>query len=173
MIKNYLKIAVRNLLRHKAFSFINITGLAIGIASCLLLFTVVKYELSYDKFQPNADRVYRITRSFNDPQSGVVNLHLSTIAPAFAPLLRNDFKEIEEMTQVYPNGPTPARFGEKMFNEEKGFGFIAPDGGGDDVFFHVSALREGDDVTKGKAVKFEVGKDEKSGKTKAIGVDLV
>jgi CspA family cold shock protein len=60
----------------------------------------------------------------------------------------------------------------KMFNEEKGFGFIAPDGGGDDVFFHVSSLREGDDITKGAAVKFEIGKDEKSGKTKAISVDL-
>lgn len=60
----------------------------------------------------------------------------------------------------------------KMFNEDKGFGFIAPDGGGDDVFFHVSALREGDDVTRGTAVKFEIGKDEKSGKTKALSVDL-
>ena len=60
----------------------------------------------------------------------------------------------------------------KLFNEEKGFGFIAPDGGGDDVFFHVSSLREGDDITKGVAVKFEIGNDEKSGKTKAISVDL-
>ena len=60
MIKNYLKIAFRNLVRHKAFSIINITGLAIGIASCLLLFTVVKYELSYDKFQPNYKQIYHV-----------------------------------------------------------------------------------------------------------------
>lgn len=60
MIKSYLKIAFRNLKRHKAFSFINITGLAIGIASCLLLFTVVKFEMSYDKFQPNYKHIYRI-----------------------------------------------------------------------------------------------------------------
>lgn len=60
MIRNYLKIAFRNLERHKAFSFINITGLAIGIASCLLLFTVVKYELSYDGFQPGYDQIYRV-----------------------------------------------------------------------------------------------------------------
>ena len=52
MLKNYFKIALRNLARHKAFAVINITGLAIGIAACLLLFTVVNYELSYDKFQP-------------------------------------------------------------------------------------------------------------------------
>jgi CspA family cold shock protein len=61
----------------------------------------------------------------------------------------------------------------KMFNEDKGFGFIKPDDGGNDVFFHVSALREGDDVTVGKAVVFEMGTDPKSGKPKAASVDLV
>ena len=61
----------------------------------------------------------------------------------------------------------------KMFNEEKGFGFIAPDGGGEDVFFHVSDLREGDEIAKGTAVKFEIGRDGRSGKTKAVSVDLV
>ena len=61
----------------------------------------------------------------------------------------------------------------KMFNDEKGFGFIAPDGGGDDVFFHVSSLREGDEIVKGAAVKFEIGVDEKSGKAKAASVDLI
>jgi CspA family cold shock protein len=60
----------------------------------------------------------------------------------------------------------------KMFNETKGFGFIRPDGGGDDVFFHVSALKDGDEITEGKAVNFEIGTDPKSGKTKAISVDL-
>src|SRR6476620_3517017 len=60
MIKNYFKIAFRNLVRHKVFSVINITGLAIGVASCLLLFTVVKYELSYDTFQPAYHRIYHV-----------------------------------------------------------------------------------------------------------------
>jgi cold shock protein len=66
-----------------------------------------------------------------------------------------------------PNGKV------KMFNEERGFGFIKPDDGGADVFFHVSALREGDEITKDKAVTFEVGVDPKSGKTKAVSVDLL
>jgi CspA family cold shock protein len=61
----------------------------------------------------------------------------------------------------------------KMYNEEKGFGFIRPDDGSNDVFFHVSSLREGDEVTVGKAVTFETGVDPKSGKTKAVSVDLV
>jgi CspA family cold shock protein len=60
----------------------------------------------------------------------------------------------------------------KMFNEDRGFGFIIPDDGGVDVFFHVSALREGDEVTPGKVVSFEIGVDPKSGKTKAVSVDL-
>jgi CspA family cold shock protein len=61
----------------------------------------------------------------------------------------------------------------KMFNDEKGFGFIKPDDGSADVFFHVTALREGDEIARDKAVTFEVGTDPKSGKTKAISVDLV
>jgi len=59
-----------------------------------------------------------------------------------------------------------------MFNENKGFGFIKPDDGGVDVFFHVSALRDGDEITEGKVVNFEMGVDQKSGKTKAVSVDL-
>jgi cold shock protein len=61
----------------------------------------------------------------------------------------------------------------KMFNEDKGFGFIKPDDGSVDVFFHVSALREDDDVKVGTAVSYEMGTDPKSGKAKAISVDLV
>jgi CspA family cold shock protein len=60
----------------------------------------------------------------------------------------------------------------KMFNQDKGFGFIKPDDGGVDVFFHVSALRDGDEITQGKVVNFEVGVDPKSEKTKAVSVDL-
>jgi CspA family cold shock protein len=61
----------------------------------------------------------------------------------------------------------------KMFQDDKGFGFIKPDDGGNDVFFHVSALREGDEIAVGAAVKFEVGVDRKSGKSKAVTVDLI
>jgi CspA family cold shock protein len=60
----------------------------------------------------------------------------------------------------------------KMFREEKGFGFITPDDGGNDVFFHVSALRDGDEINLGVAVSFETGVDKNTGKTKAVSVDL-
>jgi CspA family cold shock protein len=61
----------------------------------------------------------------------------------------------------------------KMFDENRGFGFIKPDDGGPDIFFHVSALRDGDEITIGKVVSFEMGADPKSGKSKAVSVDLV
>jgi len=61
MIKNYFKIAWRNIVRHKAYSAINIAGLTVGIAACLLIFVVVRYELSFDTFQPGYNSTYRIT----------------------------------------------------------------------------------------------------------------
>jgi predicted permease len=60
MLKNYLKTAWRSIVRNKAFSLINITGLSVGMAASLLVFIVVKYELSYDTFQPNYNRIYRV-----------------------------------------------------------------------------------------------------------------
>jgi putative ABC transport system permease protein len=118
MIRNYLKIAWRNLSRYKFISFINIFGLTVGLACCMLILTYILHELSYDKYQPNADRVYRVTRTFINPETKVVNLTLSTIAPPFAPLLKNDFGEIEELTRTLSSGVTPMKYEEKMFNEE-------------------------------------------------------
>lgn len=70
MLKNYFKIALTNVVRHKVYAAINITGLAVGIAACLLLFTVVTYELSYDTSQPNYSRIHRIV-SRDDYGDGV------------------------------------------------------------------------------------------------------
>src|SRR5437762_1876635 len=100
MIKNYLKIAWRNLSRYKFISFINIFGLTVGLACCMLILTYIVHELSYDKYQPDSDRVYRVTRSFNNLQTGAVSLNLSTISPPFGPLLKNDFGEIEDITRT-------------------------------------------------------------------------
>jgi len=59
MFKNYLKIAFRNLRKHKGFSFINISGLAIGMACAIFIMLYVDFELSYDNFHDDADRIYR------------------------------------------------------------------------------------------------------------------
>src|SRR4051812_47752123 len=61
MLRNYLTIAWRNLLRHKVFSLINILGLAIGMAACLLILQYVSFERSYDQFHEKGDRIYRVS----------------------------------------------------------------------------------------------------------------
>src|SRR5260370_8147933 len=60
MLKNYLTVALRNILRNKAFSVINILGLAIGISSALVIYLIVHYDFSFDRFEPDGDRIYRV-----------------------------------------------------------------------------------------------------------------
>src|SRR3979411_2056442 len=71
MIKNYLKIALRNIMRHKAYSAINIAGLAIGMASSILILLWVQNELSYDRFHKNTNEIYRITADASDFKAAV------------------------------------------------------------------------------------------------------
>jgi putative ABC transport system permease protein len=120
MIKNYLKMAWRNLMKHKFISFINLFGLTVGLTCCLLITAYVLYETSYDRYNKNANRIYRVTRSFNN-RDGVVSLRLSTIAPPFGPLLQNYFPDIQKITRLLPNGRTPIKYGEKLFNENNVF----------------------------------------------------
>lgn len=142
MIRNYLKSAFRNLARNKFISFINIFGLTIGLTCCLLILSFIFNEISYDKNHPDADRTFRVTRTFLNPATGAVSLNLSTVAPPFGPLLQNDFKEIENMTRLLQNGTTAINFGDKMFNEENVY-FA------DDQFFKFFKA----DVIKGNAEK--------------------
>jgi putative ABC transport system permease protein len=121
MIKNYLRIAIRNLAKYKFISFINIFGLTVGLACCLLILTYILHETSYDKYNPQASRIYRVTRSFNNDQ-GVVSLHLGAVAPPFGPLLKNDFPDIQQVTRLLPIGhPMPMRYEDKIFNEDNLF----------------------------------------------------
>lgn len=117
MIRNYIKIAWRNITRHKFISAINISGLAIGLTCCLLILAYIINELSYDKFNINADRTYRVTRIFYDP-NGTPNLHLSAVAPPFGPLLKTAFPDIEKMTRVLSDGTAIMKYKEKIFNEK-------------------------------------------------------
>ncbi|MGZ5221526.1 MAG: ABC transporter permease, partial [Chitinophagaceae bacterium] len=117
MIRNYLKIAIRNLLRYRFISFINLFGLTVGLTCCLLITTYILNELSYDKYNKNADNIYRVTRSFNNSE-GVVSLNLATVAPPFGYYLPTDFPEIKKMTRLLDNGTTPMKYQEKIFNEK-------------------------------------------------------
>src|SRR6185369_13239239 len=118
MIRNYLKIAVRNLLKYRFISFINLFGLTVGLTCCLLIVTWIINELSYDQYNKNAKNIYRVTRLFRSSETGVVNLNLSTVSPPFGPLLVNDFKEIRKMSRMVNFSPIPLRYEEKKFNEQ-------------------------------------------------------
>jgi putative ABC transport system permease protein len=120
MIKNYFKMAWRNLMKHKFISFINLFGLTMGLSCCLLITVYILHETSFDKYNKNANRIYRVTRSFNN-KDGAVSLRLGTIAPAFGPLITNYFPDIQKMTRLLQNGKTPMRYGEKIFNEDRVF----------------------------------------------------
>ncbi|GAA3992075.1 ABC transporter permease [Mucilaginibacter dorajii] len=117
MIRNYLRSALRNITRHKFISFINIFGLTIGLTCCLLIVVYVVNELSYDKFNANADDIYRVTRSFNTAD-GIDNLHLGAVAPPFGPLLKNEFPDIKKVTRILSNGDVVIRYKDKLFNEK-------------------------------------------------------
>ncbi len=117
MIKNYLKIAYRNLTRNKFISFINLFGLTIGLTCCLLITCYILNELSYDKYNEQADNIYRVTRTFKN-RDGVVSLKLSTISPPFGYYFPGDFPDIRKMTRLLSNGPTPMRYEDKKFNEK-------------------------------------------------------
>jgi putative ABC transport system permease protein len=118
MIRNYLKIAWRNLTRYKFISFINLFGLTVGLTCCLLILVYILNEVSYDRQHPYAERAYRISRCFHNEQ-GVQSLHLSVIALAFGDPSRNEFPEIEKITGIYPNGNTAFVYGDKRFFETR------------------------------------------------------
>lgn len=116
MFRNHFKTAWRNLMKYKFISFINLFGLTIGLTCCLLILTYILNELSYDKYNKNADRVYRVTRTFYDG-NGKEMLNLSTVAPPFGYYLPTDFPEIEKMTRLLNVGITPLRYKDKLINE--------------------------------------------------------
>ncbi|MCK6694419.1 MAG: ABC transporter permease, partial [Thermoanaerobaculia bacterium] len=119
MIYNYLKIAIRNLLRHKSFSFINLFGLSSGLACCLLIGLYIWNELSFDRYHEKADRIWRISRKFYN-KDGSQQLHLGHLAPPFGPLLKNDFPDMEEVTRLLQTNTT-VRIGEQFFSEDQMF----------------------------------------------------
>lgn len=110
MIKNYFKIAFRNLWKNKGYSAINIFGLAIGLATCLLITLYVVNELSYDRYNEKADRIYRIN---SDLRFGGGDLHMTQTSDMMGQLLKKDFADVEEYTRVYTSG------GDKLIKKGK------------------------------------------------------
>lgn len=165
MVKNYLKIALRNLLKHKWYSLITVAGLAVGMSACILIVMYVRDELSYDRFHKNAGRTFRVTT--DSPSFG----HLSSSAPALADVLKTDYPEVEHVTRVFKHWFSPLIAHEQTANIEEKFFFA------DETFFDVFSfeLASGDArtalqapfsvvLTKEAAIKY-FGNDNPIGKT--------
>ena len=114
MIRNYLKIAWRNLMKSKAFSFINVLGLTIGITVCLMIYLFLMNEFSVDRFHKQAANIYRVMRIYDTTKPGV-----PWVSGPYATALLNDFPgEIRQAVRVMPSNALVS-FGEKAFNEKK------------------------------------------------------
>jgi putative ABC transport system permease protein len=120
MIQKYIKIALRNIKWQKSYSFINIAGLAIGMAVCILILLYVREEITYDIHHEYKDRIYRIQRYYIG-SDGSIRWKLPTLAPSFVPLLENDFPEMEHIARMTSAGKKMIAFGEKHFVEERIF----------------------------------------------------
>ncbi|MCW3118974.1 MAG: FtsX-like permease family protein [Chitinophagaceae bacterium] len=114
MIKNYFKIAWRNLVKNKAFSIINILGLSIGISVCFIIMLFVQDELSFDRFNVKAGRTYRIV--FKASINGG-KIFEANVMPPVADALKNDYPEVEEAARLHPYGRPKVMYGDKIFNE--------------------------------------------------------
>ena len=139
MIKNYFKIAWRNLMKHKTFSFINIAGLSIGIAVSFIILMYVQDELSYDRFNKHADDIVRVVFKA-DINGGKINE--SVIMPPVAQTMKKDFPEVQDATRLMRYGASKITYKDKAFKDDE-FAFVDPN------FFNIFTLSfiEGDAKT--------------------------
>jgi putative ABC transport system permease protein len=115
MLQNYLKIALRNLFHNKVFSFINIAGLSIGLACCMLIVLYTKDEISYDRFHKNVNNIYRITTTETSPEGKVNKFGITGMMPG--PTFARQVPEIEQFVRM--QGET--------FNIKKGTDILSQD----------------------------------------------
>ncbi|MDR7131749.1 putative ABC transport system permease protein [Algoriphagus sp. 4150] len=104
MLKNYFKILIRNTRKNPLYMFINVFGLAVGMAVSILIFLFVQHELSYDTYHAKSERIYRISRSWSNA-NGEVSLHLGHLAPPFGPIIKSNFEdEVEKAVRFFNTG---------------------------------------------------------------------
>ena len=101
MLRNYFKVAIRNLSKNKSSTIINVIGLSTGLICFTLIFLFVKDELSYDRFHKNPEQVYRIVKDFvNEDKSRIPD---ATTPPAFAYVVQKDLPEVSQVTRLFPS----------------------------------------------------------------------
>lgn len=114
MLRNYLKVALRNLRRHKGFSFINIFGLAIGMACSILILLWVKDELSYDSFHDNAERIYRVNASLPE-----LDVHAGITSAPIAPAIMKELPAVRSAVRLSGHHEDLFQVGDRMFEEDQ------------------------------------------------------
>jgi len=118
MLKNYLKIALRSIRKHKGYSFINIAGLAVGIASALFILLWVQDELSFDRFHANAPTLFRVEQ---DQKGGQGTFHVNVTPYGMGPALKAEIPEVKESSRFARGGTLLVRTSEKAFFEGRIF----------------------------------------------------
>ncbi len=123
MLKNYIKIALRNIRKQKLYSFINILGLSVGLAFCVLVLLFINDELTYDQFHENKDSIYRLYRQplISD---GPIDKDLYMPIPV-GPTMKSDFPQVEQFVRLTPFGSNIIRHNGQLF-EQSGFAFSDP-----------------------------------------------
>lgn len=116
MFLNYFKSTIRNLRSNKAFSIINITGLAVGLAASILMIVYVTDELQFDKHNKNANRIYRVD---GDIKFGGNHFILAVAPDPLGPALKNDFPQVEQYVRFRNHGSVTIKKGEEVINEDK------------------------------------------------------
>lgn len=131
MFRNYIKIAFRNMHRHRMYSAINIAGLAIGIACSILIMLYVNYELSYDSYNTKADRTYRLAVSALVGNTKINQTYSSAVT--FTKLMQ-DFPEVETGLKIFKMGRVPVHIGDRIFYESDGLAV-------DSTFYEVFSIK--------------------------------
>jgi putative ABC transport system permease protein len=117
MWRNYLTVGFRALAKNKTYAFINVFGLALGLAACLMILLYVRYELGYDKWLPNGENVYQLQTFYHDKQTGEdLNLQMSSYVSGTS--LKKDFPQVEKMVYATGGGFTVIRKGEAIAVED-------------------------------------------------------
>lgn len=119
MFKNLLLVAIRNFKKDKWYSLLNILGLTIGITFSLFLIFYIKDELSYDKYNVNSDRLYRITAYIKEPEKDTMKLAITQVP--LGPTLKNEFPEVEQATRFVQAGKYQFKKDELRFYQDKVF----------------------------------------------------
>jgi len=131
MLKNYFKTAVRNLSRRKNYTIINIAGLAAGVAICLVLFMVIRYEMSFDNYHQKKDRIYRVLTEYHHADSPDIFYGRGVPAPLPA-ALKTNFPQAERVAVIYSEGNDQIQVLDdngqpvKKFKEARGVFFTEP-----------------------------------------------